>query len=124
MSQEDLPEIRKTVRAWTTRPPERLPQIARSRIVAQLADKRSWGGLGGWHGWKLAVTTAMWVAVLVLALLVPGPETPSGPSPVPLDASRGHSLVVHELRSGTKVYITLTPRTEPASKHATTGDRR
>ncbi len=102
--------IEREIRDWTARPPARSPQVARTRVLARIEERRPR------TRWMFAAAAAM-VAALAVGLLLPrGPETPSEP-PVRMASAEpstsspretgGSGLLVYELESGTKLYMAL-----------------
>ncbi len=105
---DDLRDIEREIRAWAARPPARSPEVARTRILARLGDRRARS-----RGWLAAAAAASALA-LVAGLLLLGPQAPveAPPTAVPPTtaavAEPAAGLLVYELRSGTKLYFSLT----------------
>ena len=103
-----LEKARAEISAWAGRPPARSPEMARASVETLVRRDR-------WIGWKAAVSSAAVVALMATALLsVPALRPNRGPlasaSVVALSEADG-SLLVYELRSGAKLYLTLTGKT-------------
>ena len=105
MSDKNLDRLQEAVSAWTRRPSERSPAIARTRVLAQLGEQRRLPGLG-----LAAAATA--VIGLTVSLLLVTPHSPSDVAVETVSATAStlprQSMVVYELSSGTKLYLTLT----------------
>ena len=103
-----MDNARAEISAWAGRPPARSPAMARASVETLIRS-------GRWAGWKAAVSSAAVVALMATALLsVPALRPNRGPvetaSVVALPEADG-SLLVYELRSGAKLYLTLTKKT-------------
>ncbi len=101
----DLQDLERRIRSWTSRPPSRSAAAARTRVLARLGERRAWGG------WRLAAATAAVVLALISGLFLRRPPAapgigPRGPSAVVAE-SPSAGLLIYELRSGTKLYLSL-----------------
>ena len=109
MSDEYLEEIRRSVRVWTRSPTKRDPAIARTRVLADLGERSGSPVLR----WAAAAVTIIGLAAALVYLAPPSSsdravETTS----VTASTAPRRSMVVYELSSGTKLYLTLS---EPAT---------
>jgi hypothetical protein len=104
MSDEYLDEVKQSVRSWTRSPTTRTPAIARARVLAGLGEPRRLSLLG-------LATVATAVIGLAAALLFVARPSPSDPAVQATSATASRlprqSIVVYELSSGTKLYLTL-----------------
>lgn len=107
--------IEREIRDWTAAPPARSPRMARTRILARIADRRTRSGR------MFAAAAAAAVALLAFGLLLDGPEAPSD-SAVVAAADPSPGLLVYELESGTKLYLALAVTT-PIATTTTEGNR-
>ncbi len=125
MSGKQLDRIRGEFEAWTQRPPGRTVAEARTRILARIDQppERS--------RWRLATAATLVAAGLTIAgLLVvtgvpssgPGGERQNLQPPVAeVSKQAAKSLLIYELRSGTKLYLALARHSQSA---ALSGDER
>lgn len=102
MSDQRMDHLVRELRRWAARPGSLPPAAARTRVLARLPGRRRrpvWRLVTG--GVALAAT------VLAVALLVDRPSEPvAGPPPAAESAQR---MIVHQLSSGTKLYIVMRP---------------
>ena len=110
----DDDQMRRDIRAWATRPPERSPQAARTRVLARLDERRR-------PAWRLAAAATTAAVALMAVLLLHEPETPTGPPIATLDDRPTAGLLVYELASGTKLYLALPPSTALQSRQGENG---
>ena len=102
MSDRDLERLTAELRRWAGRPSCLSPRAARTRVLAHLPSVRR-------HpDWRLATGGALAAAALVMALLV-GQRTAPVPEPRPVTAEIDQQTIVHQLSSGTKLYIVVRP---------------
>ena len=94
MNDEELHEIERRIRAWTSRPPAISPKVARTRVLARLDARRP--------RTAVRLATALVVAALAAGVFVFRPEKPAPPP-----AGEPSRLLVYVLESGTKVYLDL-----------------
>ena len=91
------------LRAWAERPARLSPQAARTRVLARLSAP------GRRPAWRLiAAGTALAAGAVALALLVGRPQEPAAP-PSPVPAAAADRTIVHQLSSGTRLYIVVRP---------------
>jgi len=105
---------------WSEAPPRRTPREAADRLRARLAAteaarSRPGGSPARWLLWTLSGAAA--AAALVVSLRPFVAEPPAAPhrpaGPVAATAASPDTVIVHELSTGTRVYLTLpapTPR--------------
>lgn len=90
------------LRRWAGRPTELSPRAAGARVVARLPRRRR-------PVWRLATaSTALAAAVLALSLVVGRRDEPAGNPPPPISQTTLRTIV-HQLESGTKLYIVVQP---------------
>lgn len=109
MSDRRLRRFESELRHWAERPPALPAGLARRRVEGHLAvaPRR--------RGWRLALGSAAAVlAVVALALVLRLPPPPAVPSPAA--AAVPERLVVHQLKSGTQLYIVLPPSQPPPDR--------
>ena len=106
---EDDGRLEREIRAWANRPPARSPQVARTRVLARLDERRAWPMWKAWPVWRYAAAAAMVLVVLTSAILLRGPETPPGTPIETLAEQPTAGMLVYELGSGTKLYVALQP---------------
>ena len=103
---EQIDKLRTEMVAWAKRPPARSPAMARSSVERLIRKDR-------WMGWRTAAAAAAVVALTVTALVsVPALRPHRDPDDVTSVASPAAdgSLLVYELRSGAKLYLTLSDK--------------
>lgn len=103
MSQDRLDRLAEELRQWTGRPGSLSPRAARTRVLATLPDRRPrprWG--------LVTAGAALAALALAAALLVDSPGPPVDRT-VPPTADPTHRIIVHQLSSGTKLYIVMRP---------------
>lgn len=98
---DELRRIEREIRAWTARPPARPPRMARTRVLARIAERRTS------RRWVFATAAGVMVALLAVGLLLRDPGVPPGPPPAVAAADPSPGLLVYELESGTKLYLAL-----------------
>ena len=103
MTDDRFERLAEEIRRWSERPGSLTPRQARTRVLAHLPERRfrpAWRLLAG--GAALAATA------LAVALLVGGrPEPVVGPTAAaPPVVQR---TIVHQLSSGTQLYIVMRP---------------
>lgn len=108
MTGDRTEKLARELRRWAERPTELSPGQARDRVLARLPRRRD---RFGWRrpGWQLAAAGSALAAIaLALALVVGGrPEPITEPAaPAGRVAQR---TIVHQLSSGTKLYIVVRP---------------
>ena len=101
MNDEQQQRIQHAIRAWAARPPALSPRVARARVLARLEERRAW------PKWRLAAVAAVLAWVLALGLSWLRPPTLSNPSAGVFVEPPSARFLVYELRSGTKLYLTL-----------------
>lgn len=115
-TEEDRREFARALGEWSRQPPNRTPGQAAERFRSQLAATDG-SGTGGrapalaarWLAWSAAGTAA---AIALVVALRPAAPPASAPDPGSVavafggDATAG-TVVVHELSSGTRVYLML-----------------
>jgi hypothetical protein len=93
----------RNLRRWAKRPTFLSPQAARTRVVAHLPSRRRQ------PTWRLvAGGGALTATALAVALIIGRPSEPVTGPPQPTVAS-SQRMIVHELSSGTKLYIVVRP---------------
>jgi hypothetical protein len=109
MTDKGMERLRDELRRWAQRPTSLSPRAARTRVVARLASPRRR------PAWRLvSATTALAASALALTLVVGAlvigrqAEPVAGPPPTTAAAQR---MIVHQLSSGTKLYIVVQPHT-------------
>ena len=101
---DQLRQVRREIRDWAASPPTRSPRMARTRILAEITERRTRSG------WMFAAAAVAAVALLALGLLLHGPgATSDSPEMAAAETSKG--LLVYELESGTKLYMALAATT-------------
>ncbi len=107
MKDERLEKAQREIAGWTRRAPRRSPATARQRIASELEAYRGGSGV---RPWKLVaatvVVTAVGSAVVVLRPDAPTETRPAAPRQFG-EVAATPSLVVYELESGTKIYVSL-----------------
>lgn len=100
MTDQDLAGLTAQLRRWAERPASLSPQIARTRVLANLPSRKNR------TAWRLAAAGGALAAIgLALALIVGRQSEPiAAPPPSEANAQR---MIVHELSSGTKLYIVM-----------------
>ena len=104
MKDNRFESLAEEIRRWSERPPSLSPRQARTRVLAHLPERRRrpiWRLLAG--GATLAA------AVLVVMLLVGRPPQPAGGPPVAASPPDAQRMIVHQLSSGTQLYIVMRP---------------
>ena len=100
MSERRLEELSGELRRWAERPGSLSPQAARTRVLARLSDRRR-------RPFRRLVTAgaALAATALVVVLAV---DRPSEPVSTPPPASQtAQQTIVHQLSSGTRLYIVM-----------------
>lgn len=102
MTDHDMKRLAPELRRWAERPTALSPRAARARVVAQLPNRRRR------PTWRLVGAAGALAATAMIVALVVGrhDEPVIGPPPV---AASGQRMIVHELSSGTKLYIVVRP---------------
>lgn len=99
MNDEELRDLERRIRDWTSRPPSLSPRAARTRVLARLDERRRR------PAYRLAAAVLVLAAVTLGSLLLRTQKTAAPPAEAPSQA-----LMVYVLESGTKVYLDLAPR--------------
>ncbi len=112
MTDRGIERLAAELRRWAERPTDLSPRAARTRVLAHLQDRRrrpSWRLVAG--GGALAAGALALVLIAVLTIDRPSIERPD--EPVASDsapaAETGQPTIVHQLSSGTKLYIVMRP---------------
>lgn len=100
MNDERLDRLAGEIRTWTRRPPERSPQVARTRVLGRIAKPRN-------PAWKLATAAAVLAVAVTAGFLLDSGPTPGPPVATAAVAPPAQKLLVFELESGTKLYLAL-----------------
>jgi hypothetical protein len=102
MREDRLEQLTGELRHWAERPGSLSPQTAGRRVLANLPDRRRWPFRGLVTGGAALAATA-----LVVALAVDRSSEPvSTPPPT---SETAHQTIVHQLSSGTRLYIVMRP---------------
>lgn len=106
MTDERTAKLARELRRWAERPTELSPGKARTRVLARLPRHRG----SGWRrpGWSLVAAGSALAAALALALFLGGRPEPIAEPPAPA-ARVVQRTIVHQLSSGTKLYIVVRP---------------
>lgn len=101
MSDDGAGRFARELRAWARRPTRLSPQAARTRVLAELAES------GRRPAWRWITAGATLAAAAAALILVVGrrPEPTAPPTPAAAD----QRTIVHQLSSGTKLYIVMRP---------------
>ena len=104
---QEMDRLREELRTWASRPPHHRATTARTRIAAKIGKQRSN------HRYLLATAATGVLALAAILFFVrpggfsrPGLTISRDPSPT--------SLIVYELSSGTRVYVSV-PRSDTGS---------
>lgn len=101
MTDEHMKQIEKEIREWSRRPGMRTPEMARSRVMAHLGDRKP-----GRSSWNLAFA-AVAIAGLGIGLLLTGTEDRLPSEEVRAVESSSQAMLVYELDTGSKLYLDL-----------------
>ena len=105
MSDRPPDRLTRQLRQWARRPTRLSARVARTRVVARLGARRG-------RPWRLITTGATLAAgALALALVLGRPPAPVSES-TPTAAPTAQRTIVHQLSSGTRMYIVVRPRTD------------
>ncbi|MEM7355595.1 MAG: hypothetical protein AAF657_32575 [Acidobacteriota bacterium] len=114
----DEQRIEQQIRAWARRPPIRSPRVARAEVLTRLRQRRAWP-----EAYRQVFAVAIGAGMVVALLLLQGTSPPAPSAPVVAERRESGptpGLLVHELRSGTPLYMSLP--TSPSGPHgAATG---
>lgn len=104
MSDKSIERLAEELRDWTERPTALPAAAARARILAHLERRPKL------PTWRFAAgSAALAASALALALLIGRREVPSSTGPLPAAAAPQQQMIVHQLSSGTKLYIVVEP---------------
>lgn len=98
---DEMDRVAEQLRRWAERPAPLSPRAARTRVLARLPSRRRR------PAWRLAAAGALAGLALAMALLVARRDEPVPGAPP--SAPAAERLIVHELSSGTRLYIALQP---------------
>ncbi len=103
MTDKGIARLTMELRRWSTRPTSLSARTARTRILAHLPHRPrrpSWRFVAG--------SAAIAASALALVLVIGSRDEPivSGPEPA---AEMPQRMIVHQLSSGTKLYIVMQP---------------
>ena len=94
MTDHDADRWARDLRAWAGRPTRLSPQAARARVVAELSERRR---------------RPVWRWSRALLILLVGRRSEPIASP-PTAAVAAQRTIVHQLSSGTRLYIVMRPQ--------------
>lgn len=104
MREHGMDRLTDELRRWSRRPTRVSPGTARTRVLARLEAG------GRTPAWRLAAAGAALAAgALALVLLVGRSEEPAAEQAAAPATATSQSTIVHELSSGTKLYIVVRP---------------
>ena len=99
----DLDRLAEELRRWAERPAALSPQAARSRVLARLPRRNQ---RPAWRLAAVGAAAALALALIVGTLIGHRPEQPPAAPPVAIQPQR---VIVHQLSSGTPLYIVVRP---------------
>ncbi len=102
MTDQGKKRLSRELRRWAGRPTSLSPRAARRRVLAHLPSRKR-------HPvWRLvAGGTALTATALAVVLIVDRPSEPVAAPPPATEVAQ--QMIVHQLSSGTKLYIVMRP---------------
>ncbi|MFQ5349710.1 MAG: hypothetical protein ACE5EG_04615 [Thermoanaerobaculia bacterium] len=102
MSEDRLDELTRELRRWAELPGALSPQAARTRVLAHLPERRRRPLR------RLVAAGAVLTATVLVVTLLVGRSSEPISSP-PAAAESPQKMIIHQLSSGTKLYIVMRP---------------
>ncbi len=102
MREKRLEQLTGELRHWAERPGSLSPQTARRRVLAHLPDRRR-------RPFRRLVTAGAALAAIALVVALAVDRSSQPVSTPPLASESAPQTIVHQLSSGTRLYIVIRP---------------
>jgi hypothetical protein len=106
MTDDGMNRLARELRHWAQRPTRLSPRAARTRVLADLPGSRR---RPAW--WLVTAGATLAAGALALVLVIGRRQEPIAVTPPTPAATAAQRTIVHQLSSGTKLYIVMRPAT-------------